>query len=200
MATHAGRVNNILRKMWKRRSASLLRDLGVKKPGPIPTFSRRYREAQIKSIQLIVYRSMRKELKSWVKNTTTRRSVFLNGIAGGQKWEVLRNRLHRYEKQRNLVYVFWRGKKCLKVGRSEIGLKRIEQQKGSALFQKARRVVVFFPSGGLKRSVPALECALTHLYNIEPPIKPSKKKWRERCPLCKKRSWVKKKIRAWFPL
>ena len=35
MATHAGRVNNILRKMWKRRSASLLRDLGLKKPGAI---------------------------------------------------------------------------------------------------------------------------------------------------------------------
>ncbi len=176
MATHAGKINNVLRKMWKRRSASLLRDLGVRKPGAIPTFNRRYRDTQIKSIQHILSRSMRKNLKFWVRDTTTRRSVFLNGIAGNRKWEVVRRRLQRYQNQRNLVYVFWRGRKCLKVGRSEIGLKRIEQQKGSALFQKASRVAVFFPSNGVKRSIPALECALTHLYNIKPPIRPSKKK------------------------
>lgn len=158
MATHAGKINNILRKMWKRRSASLLRDLGTRKPGAIPTFNRRYRDSQIKSIQYILSRSMRKNLRSWVRDTTTRRSVFLNGIAGSRKWDVVQHRLRRHQKQRSLVYVFWRGRKCLKVGRSEIGLKRIEQQKSSYLFHKANRVVVFFPSGGLKRSVPALEC------------------------------------------
>ena len=200
MPSHASHVDKILRKMWKRRVASLLRDVGLKKPGPTPAFSRKYRESQLRAIGTILDTSMRKRLKAWVKKTTTCRSVHLDGVPGTRKWRVLQSRLQHHQKQRNIVYVFWRGSKCLKVGRSEIGLDRIKQQKGSAIFQKARRVAVFFPSNGLKRSIPALECALTHIYQLKPAVTPSKRKWRDRCLLCRTKRSVRKKLRRLFPL
>jgi len=200
MASNAARAAQLLKKMWVRKTAPLLRDIGLKKAGPVPAFDRRYREGKIRQLGFFINQGMRKDLQKWVKKKASRKSVLLGGTNGKNKWAVLRARLARQQKRRNLVYAFWRDGQCLKVGRSEKGLGRIKQQKETVSFQRAKRVTVFFPKDNRKRSVPALECALTHLFEPPAPMKPAKRKWRDQCTVCKLKSRIKNQVRRLFPL
>lgn len=100
---------------------------------------------------------------------------------------------------KNCVYVFWNGRKCLYVGRTLNGKGRPSSQFSKFWFGKATRLDIFCSKA--KRSIPALECRLTHQY--EPSysrIKPSRSPRYRRCDICEVEDAIYDEIKDIFAL
>jgi hypothetical protein len=129
--------------------------------------------------------------------------IFRKKIEKNDKAVHVRDHLaKKWNPRHPVVYVpFKRERECLKVGRSDRGLRRIASQSFHYYFRDARRVVVYFPRHRKKTILPSLECALTHLYR---PFHwynwPSEKKYLSKCQTCKDMKAIKKMVRERFPL
>lgn len=81
------------------------------------------------------------------------------------------------------VYMFWQGKRCLYVGRTEGGGGRPASHFDQHWFRKATRIVVLIPSH--RRHVASLECLAMHLHDpLKNKARSSRKPYRSRCPVC----------------
>jgi hypothetical protein len=171
------------------RTAWKLLHISEKSRGPQPKLSRKWREAKIGELQDIVERAYLPHLRRWVTKNTQRVGVRFSRrrVAKDAKASEVRDRLiKRWGNQRHLVYVSFAGRKrCLKVGRSDHGLGRIVSQQDAFYFRDSSRVEVYFPKHERKRILPALECALTHIFLPHHYYqKPSERKYLKRCPAC----------------
>jgi len=193
----------IVGKLGQRRASKLLRIVGGPR-GPQPELGRRWREKKIDELQGIVEKAYLPHLKHWVDKNTRRVGVRFNRgrVSKDAKASEVRDRLtKRWGGQRHLVYVsFASAKRSLKVGRSDSGFGRIMSQQDAYYFRDASRVDVYFPKRQKKRMLPALECALTHLF---PPYhyyqKPSARKYRQTCAACHAMKLVSKTARELYP-
>lgn len=173
-------------------------------PGTIPKLKKHWREKKIVELQDLVEGAHRPELKKWVhKIADSQEVIFRKRIEKNDKAIHVRDRLARdWNLHHPVVYLpFKKGGECLKVGRSDNGLGRIASQSFHYYFRDASRVMVYFPKRRKKKVLPALECALTHLYR---PFHlynwPAEKKFLAKCQVCRDMRKVKKVVRERFPL
>ena len=204
-ASRIGKFVRTLGRMWDCQSAELLRRVGVKRKGRRARFTRTYREKKLNLLLDLAEKASLPKIKKWVRTNTKRRSIFFNkGLRGERKYETLEERLGRERRHPNLVYIFWGGhRKCPKVGRSDKGLQRLEAQRDHKYFRDARRITLFFSTRKKKSTLPALECALTHLYAPSPSytrVKPARRKFRQECFVCNLQHDIKSRIRTIFPV
>lgn len=192
-------INELAEKsVW--RLLAVVRD----SPGTISKLNRKRREKRIEELQDLVEETHRKHLKKWVrKNADMQQVIFRKRIEKNDKAVHVRDKLAKQWNPRHPVaYASFNSRgTCLKVGRSDKGLDRIASQSFNYYFRDASRVVVYFPKRKKKKVLPALECALTHLYN---PFHlydwPAEKKFRSKCPTCRDMKAIKKVVRERFPL
>ncbi len=197
------KFRRIVSDIGRRRAWELLRT--VESPrGPQPKLSKKWRDRKIGELQDIVETVHLPHLRRWVRKKMHRVGVRFNRgrISKDEKASEVRDRLvKRWGNQRHLAYVsFASGSRCLKVGRSDHGYGRIVSQQDAYYFRDASRVDVYLPKYEKKRMLPALECALTHLF---PPYhyyqKPAARKYRKTCPACHAMKLVAKIAREIYP-
>lgn len=100
---------------------------------------------------------------------------------------------------KNCVYVFWKGRSCLYVGRTMNGKGRPSAHFSKHWFSKATRIDIFGSS--IKRRVPAFECRMTHKY--EPTysrIRPGHRKGYTRCEICDVHKSIRNEVKFIFAL
>jgi hypothetical protein len=188
--------------LWKRKGAPLLAYV-ERSPGPQPKFTKAWRARRIAELQGIIVKAYKPTLREWVRSITERGEVrFHGGIPRNDKALVVRGRLDaKWGNYQQLAYVSFQGRQCLKVGRSDRGLGRIANQWSHYFFRDASRVIVYFPKKDKKKTLPALECALDHLYDpFHSYQKPSERKYRQKCPACQQKKLVERLVRELFPI
>lgn len=197
------RFLKLVSEMWQRRSSRLLAAVGKKRKGPRAQFGKKYRMFKIQAIQEIAAELEEPKLRSTIERKTSNWIVrFSKGLRNEQKWRVLRSRASRWPHGRHLVYIVWDSRgRCSKVGRSDVGLKRLYAQRDTYYFRQARSISVYFPKARRRSSLLALECGLTHLFrpNLYR-VKPSQRKYCEKCPICQVQKQIKQEIQRIFPL
>ena len=100
---------------------------------------------------------------------------------------------------KNCVYAFWRGKRCLYVGRTINGKGRPTAHFEKHWFAQATRLDVYGFDG--RRDVPRFECLLTHKRTpMRSKMKPSQKKYYSRCPICEGKKFIQDEVRWIFRL
>lgn len=193
---------HLINELWRKKAAQLIA-LFDPSPGKLPKLSRKWRDDKITSLMELVISTHLAPLRRWVAANTEHKSVRFNRYTPKTEKAVLvRERLERlWGHERHLVYAsFAKGGKCLKVGRSDKGLNRIRNQKNAIYFCNASRIDVYFPTRRKKKTLPALECALTHLH--DPQYRdswPALTKWHEKCPACQDTMKVDDEVRRIFP-
>lgn len=197
------RFREIVSQLGQRRAWKLLQ-ISENPRGPQPKLRRKWRDGRIGELEDIVERAYLPQLQRWVTKNTQRAGVRFSRrrVPKDAKASEVRDRLIKHwRKQRHLVYVSFAGRRrCLKVGRSDHGLGRIVSQQDAFYFRDASRVEVYFPKYERKRMLPALECALTHIFLPHHYYqKPATRKYRTRCPACHDMRRVRKIAKELYP-
>lgn len=195
------RYRGIIVELSLKKAANLLA-LAERRPGKVAKLTRRWRENKISQLRDILEKLHLPQLRKWIEKNTSRAEVrFRGALAKNDKAIEVKDRLERHwRRHKHLAYVSFRGKKCLKVGRSDRGLARIANQWANYYFRDATRVVVFFPKQRKKKTLSALECALTHVYQPYHLYHwPALSKYREKCPACKDMKGAQHQVKKLFP-
>jgi hypothetical protein len=197
------RFREIVSQLGQRRAWKLLQIVESLR-GPQPKLRKKWRDRTLGELQEIVEKAHLPHLRRWVRKNTNRAGVrFSHGrFPKDAKASEVRDRLSkRWGKQRHLAYVsFATRRRCLKVGRSDNGFGRIVSQQDAYYFRDSSRVDVYFPKHEEKRTLPALECALTHLFTpYHYYQKPSARKYRKTCPACHAMRLVSKIAKELYP-
>ncbi len=198
------RFLRIVREMAFRKSWKLL-DVVKRARGRTPRLRRDWREREIHNLQDLVEKAHLPQLRHWVRKNAQRAEVrFGRGrVLKDEKALEVRDRLvKKWGSRHPLVYVSFAGRRrCLKVGRSDHGFGRVVSQQDAYFFRDASRVAVFLPKRQKRKILPALECALTHLFNpFHLYQNPSTRKYRHKCPACQKMRIVSRLARKYFPV
>ncbi len=196
------RFREVVIRLSLRKAGRLLR-LVERGQGKAAKFTRKWRNRKIEQLKAIVEEVHLPELRRWVRKNTRKAEVrFLGRTAKNDKAIEVKDRLSKHwGRQKHLSYCsFNTRRKCLKVGRSDIGLKRIAGQYAMYYFRDASRVVVYFPRRRRKKTLPRLECALTHVYRPYHLYQwPALSKYKEKCPACRDAKIVERQVRKLFP-
>jgi len=95
-----------------------------------------------------------------------------------------------------IVYVFWRGKRCLYVGKGN-SPRRLRNYQKSAYVIQATCVEVFEISS--RSHLARAECLATHLFMPrDNKVKAAKVKWGKACPVCKQHDGIHRTLRDLF--
>lgn len=174
-----------LNKLFQERTFNLRAKLGIKKLGRKPTINRKKLVRAIGELQdlstVILAKGLAKTEFEDNAGTPKRRKV------KGRGWTKQRDYFDEwfnktFPTQDELVYVFWKKRECLYVGRTGTGGSRPSSHFEKKWCQPTR--IDIYPSRS-KSHTPKLECLAVH--HFEPRVnkyKPSKKKWTKKCPLC----------------
>ena len=97
-----------------------------------------------------------------------------------------------------IVYAFWRGKRCLYVGK---GMKanRLRGYQKAAYVREATCVEVFSISS--KSQLPKAECLATHLFRPRDyKVRPAQTAWGKKCPVCRRHDKLRRELRGLFAM
>jgi hypothetical protein len=196
MAKH---FSNKLDELWRRRTASLRALVIPRGAGAPPKFSRSVRERLIEdlladSTKILLAR----EGKAALKAVTA--SHHLKHIKGHGLLKRGKNLLGWAKAALHgpIVYAFWRGKKCLYVGKGA-SWKRLKSYEKSVYLMHSGSIEVFCIT--TKGQLGKAECLATHLFEPrDKKVKPAKVKWGKACPICRKHDLVRTELTALFKI
>ena len=195
----AKHFSNELESLWKRRTAEL-RSLVIPRGAGQPTkFSRQLRDRLINRLlddatKILLSREGRSEFHA----VAPRRRLWQikgHGLLkrGGNLLDWAEAKL-----KGPIVYVFWKGKRCLYVGKGETW-KRLRSYEKSAYIVQSTCIEVFLvPS---KSQLGKAECLATHLFEPrDKKVKPAKAKWGKECPICQKHDVIRDELNTLFKM
>jgi hypothetical protein len=196
------RFYGILDELWRRKLSSVFAAF-TPSPGKHAKFTKTFREDRIEELDDLISEAYIPYFRRWVEKTAEKAQVKIpKRVECNNRAEWVATRLAKqYGRHKHLVYASFAGhKKCWKVGRSDRGLKRISSQADAYFFYHSNRVAVFYPRRRKKRVLPALECALTHIYDPRHlPKWPPLTKYLQKCPACRDIGLVRSIVRRMFP-
>ena len=192
MAWHT-RFNQILDRLYLRRTDWLRSLLTSGKPGRPLALTKERRERKIRELREIASKALAKKMarKEFKRFKLEKRPWRTKGWGKKQKLRMFRAWVREKlpARRSGKVYVFWAGSRCQYVGRTIGRGYRPTRKFNRPWFRKTTRIDFYLTR---KRSAtPSLECLAIH--RIRPAynrIRAAKKSWTPRCPLCK----VHKKI------
>ena len=184
--------------LWRRRTASLRATVIPRGVGQPPKFTRQVRESLINDLlddatNLLLKKHGRAEFK---KVVLRRKLKQMKGLGLLKR---ARNLLNWAESRIDgpIVYAFWRGNRCLYVGKGE-SWKRLRSYDHSA-YLNAQCIEVFQVTS--RSQLGKAECLATHLFNPrDKKVKPAKVKWGKACPICRRHDDVRDKLKTLFKM
>ena len=187
-----------LDELWKRRTATLRATVIPRGVGQPAKFTRQVRERLINDLlddatHLLLKRHGRAEFKRVI----VRRQ--LKQLKGHGLLNRADNLLNWAESHLAgpIVYSFWRGNKCLYVGKGK-NWRRLRSY-GRSAYLHAQCIEVFQVAS--KSQLGKAECLATHLFEPrDKKVKPAKVKWGKSCPICKKHDEVRMSLKALFKM
>jgi hypothetical protein len=198
------KFKSVLYALFETRITRLMKLVGMKYKGPLPVLTKKDIFRAIKKLQNIagdlkIRRYAEREFKKIIQK---RKSWYVKrGKGWGDEAKIKSFKIWyaKYFQYHNLVYIFWDGKKCLRVGVSERGRHRPTSYFGLKWFSKVKRIDILTLSSS--RDLHKLECLAIHRYNpVYNKIKPPDIKYQGKCPICRINSNIKKELDSIFPL
>ena len=190
---------NKLDTLWKRRTADLRAVLIPRRAGQPTKFTRRVRDRLINELLADTTKLLlRREGQTEFKRIAPHRC--LTQIRGRGLLNRGRNMLDWAEANLtgSIIYVFWKGKKCLYVGKGE-SKRRLKDYEKSAYLKEGTCVEVFLVKG--KSQLGKAECLAIHLFNPRDNRKrAAKEKWGKECPVCRKHDLIRDELNALFKM
>jgi hypothetical protein len=196
---HVIQFEKSLNKLFRDRTYRLRKSLGLKMRGAKPLITRKRINRTIVDLQDLASSILAGGLakKEFLQNAGPKKGKKIKGH-GWRKQKINFDSWLKtqFPRSNNLVYVFWRGKKCLYVGRTGVGGSRPSSHFNKKGFLPTR--IDIYPSKS-KSQTPKLECLAVHRF--EPSInryKAAKKKWTKKCPLCTVHKHIEADLRKIF--
>jgi len=171
----------------------------IRKVGKPYKFNRKIVEKSIEKIQDLASSEFVDSVSKSVFNqyAKTNKSKHIKGFGDDQKKKEINKWYDEKIKYPNCVYLFFaKDSKCLYIGRTTNGKIRILAHAWKDWFKFVKRIKVIATTSS---NTPMIECLATHYYT--PKYKkhnPSKSKWAKKCPICEKRSQIRKIIESTF--
>lgn len=195
----AKQFSNKLEDLWWRRTAELRALVIPRGAGQPPKFSRQVRERLINHLlddatKILVKR----EAGSEFRDIAPHRRLWQ--IKGHGLLNRGRNLLAWAESKLHgpIIYTFWRGQKCLYVGKGKTW-KRLRNYDKSAYLISATSIEVFLVTN--QSQLGKAECLATHLFKPrDEKVKPSKEKWGKECPVCRKHDAIRDELKTLFKM
>ena len=190
-----------LNSLFRQRTHWLRRQLGTKKTGKPPGFSRKKVNAGITKLQKIASKALAHKLakSEFDEHVASRKNYYVKGRGPNDKKK-------RFEKwfaassgrTRGLIYAFWGNKKkCIYIGRTGSHGSRPSSHFEKFWFSSVKRVTIFAVRG--KSHIPKLEClAIHHFQPTRNKNKAATKKWTKACPLCITHKYIESELRDIF--
>ncbi len=183
--------------LWLRRTATLRALVSPRGVGQPPKFSRTVRDRLIGEI-LEDATSVLINDHGHAAFTRVTSSRHLRQIRGRGLLERGRNLLSWADNELNgpIIYVFWRGRKCLYVGKSSSPRRLWDYEKSAYLIQATCLEVFHVPRVS---ELGEAECLATHLFGPrDQKIQPSREKWGKKCPICQRHDAIREELQALF--
>lgn len=168
-------------------------------PGKVPRFTRKRVDRTVSSLQEITTEALlRKLATTWFNDFAEEKKTWrVTNQKGWGRDKKKRNFQTWYEKRfgaTGCVYSFWKGTKCVYLGRTGKGGSRPSDHFVKFWFSGITRIDVHEVRA--KRPLSALECLATHRFR---PSR-SKQKTQRKCPLCKIHRRIKAEVNSIFHL
>lgn len=191
--------HNKLEGLWKRRTGKLRALVIPRNVGQPQIFTKRVRDKQISGLLKDSTRLLlnREGVREFRKVAPHRRLWQIKGhglVSRG------RNLVRWAESKLTgpIIYSFWRGTKCLYVGKG-LTWKRLRSYDKSAYLQSANCIKVFLVTN--KSQLGKAECLATHLFEPrDQKVKPAKEKWGKECPICRKHDAFRDELNSLFKM
>jgi hypothetical protein len=185
--------------LWTRRTSELRAMVIPRGVGKPTAFSRQLRERLINRLlddatKLLLRREGKKEFFEVVSQRHLRQ------IKGRGLMQRGRNLISwaRAKFSTPIIYSFWKGKKCLYVGKAA-NWRRLRGYERSAYLLGASAVEIF--TVGSKSQLCKAECLATHLFAPRDlKVKPARVKWGKACPICRKHDRVHRELKMLFKI
>jgi hypothetical protein len=201
--SHQSQFNRELDKLFKRRTDSLRHHIGQPRKGKTPAFNKAWRDNAINKLAEIAKEAQVHECAEQEFSRRARRKrpwwPKEHGPGEDKKKAAFKVWYAKKLQKDNCIYVCWRNKQCIYVGRTEAGAGRIVKHFGRVWFPSITRIDVY-PARS-KKDLPALECVAIDSYKPrENDTSASKKKGSAKCRLCKSTRQIKRELKSIFPL
>jgi hypothetical protein len=184
--------------LWHRRSAEI-RALGLRHRGRPKLFTRAIREKGINALQetataILLKKGAKRELRKLVVAQYWRR---IRGYGLDSRFGAMTRGLADVVGG-PIVYSFWKGQRCLYVGKGR-SIRRLHHYQKSAYLVQATRLKVVEVKG--KSHLPKAECLSTHLYEPrDQKVKAADTKWGKKCPICRTHDQIREGLRFLFAI
>jgi len=185
-----------LRTSWLRRAV----DKGIKtKPKILDAKRRRegINELQRIATECLCSEMSKNEFAATVQKKKQWHCTRNKGWSRTQKRKHFDQWFQKYIPFKNCIYIFWKGRKAIYVGRTIKGKGRPQSHFSKFWFNGITRIDIFSTSQASQ--VPKLECLAIH--NFEPQQngqKASIPKWAKKCPVCEVRHLIETELRDIF--
>lgn len=190
--------------LFRRRVHWLMNAVEGGKPGSPPSMSRRHVSVAIDRMQSAASEVLANRLakREFETNTTRRKSWHAKkgkGRGSDQKRASFNSWFDAQFGNGAYIYVFWRGKTCIYVGKTERSGRRISSHFEKAWFGGVTRVDVYRARG--RRGLPALECLAMHRFlPRKNKARAGRAKWTRKCSLCKVHREIASEMNSIFRL
>ena len=189
--------------LFRKRTEWLRRELGARRVGKPPEFSRKRVNTGIEKLQKIASDALAHKLakSEFNEHVTSRRNYHVRGRGYEEKKETFDKWFAaNFKKIKGLIYAFWGNRnKCIYIGRTGSHGSRPSSHFEKFWFAGVKRVTIFAIRG--KSHIPKLEClAIHHFQPLRNRNKASTKKWTKACPLCTTHKYIENELRDIFRL
>lgn len=196
---HITKFEKKLDQLFFDRTFSLRSELGLIKKGPRPTITRKKIDKTIGDLQDLTSTILANGLarREFAENAGKKKGRQISG----RGWKNQKDNFEEwfkktFPKSKDLVYVFWRRKKCVYVGRTGSGGSRPSSHFNKKWCQVTR--IDIYPTKS-KSQTPKLECLAVHRFGPKVnDYRPSKRKWTKKCPLCEVHKHIEADLKKIF--
>jgi hypothetical protein len=193
-----------LERLFHRRTSWLRKAIGKKRPGRPHIFNRKKVKPKLDELGDLagVILAQRRARKEFRRATDGKRQWHVKrgkGYGVDAKRKKFKRWYERHIGNKNCVYVFWAGKKCVYVGRTLHGKGRPAGWFDRVWFQPVTRIDIY---SVLRRSeVPKAECLAVHLFDpSENKNLPSFGSYTKECPICQSTKEIDHELKSIFRL
>jgi hypothetical protein len=190
-----------LDKLFRRRTHWLRSELGSKRTGKPPKFSRKDVGKGIRTLQEIASDALARRLAKTEFNDhiKLRKNYQVRGRGPDDKKKQFEKWFaERFPRRKGIIYAFWGNHgKCIYVGRTGSHGSRPSSHFDKFWFSGVKRVTIFDVTA--RSHIPKLECLAIHSFQPKRnKNRAATKKWTKACPLCTTHKYIENELRSIF--
>lgn len=193
---------NALDELFRKRTYKLRSKIGSKIPGQPPKITKKFIDKEIANLQEIASHALANKLakSEFYKYAYKKKAWHVKGHGIDEKKRLFEEWFrNNFPNLKTCIYVFWRNKKCIYVGRTGSGGSRPSSHFIKFWFSNTNRIDIF-PSTFASHT-PKLEClAIHHFEPVRNKKRSATKKWTKECPLCAIHKNIEGQLRKIFKL